>query len=561
MRYVWAMVAFLTLSLPVALVSPLVIRTIIDDAVVRSSTDGLLFWSCVLFLLATLSALLGLGVGYVTTVFRTRVIHDLRLRLYRKMQSLSLEYYRSHETGQMMSRQTDDVGQLSGILADRLARIVIDAIKACGCAAMLLYVEWRLAVAGVGLALLIIVMQFAFSRKLRDCNRRSRERWTDVSQSIHESITGNFLIKATASERREAVRFASVLHQSIRADVRRDIFGLWTNHSTSLLAGVAPVVVIIGGVYLIVSGGLTIGGLFAFFVLLVQMFNAVSGVAHSNPAIQRGLASLERIFEVLDTEPEIPNGTHGVRPDRLLGAVTFRDLSFGYVADQPVLRNIAFEVPARGRIALVGPSGAGKSSLMHLIPRFFEPQLGSIEVDGRDIRELDLAWYRRQIGLVAQDVFLFSRSIGENISYGRPSASRDEMERAAKAAHVMEFVEELPDGFDTLIGERGIRLSVGQRQRIAIAREILRDPAILILDEATSSLDSNSEALIGEALERLLPGRTSFVIAHRLSTVVRSDLILVIDKGCIVESGRHNELLASGGLYASFVQSQRLLGS
>jgi len=342
--------------------------------------------------------------------------------------------------------------------------------------------------------------------------------------------------------------------------VRRDVFGLWTSQALSLLSGVAPTVVILGGVYLIVSSSFTPCGLFAFFILLVQMFNAVASVAASNLAIQRGFASLERIFEVLDTDSEVSGNGHS-RPHarRLSGAVRFDRTSFDYGDGRSVLHEIDLEVPPHSRVALVGPSGAGKSSLVHLIPRFFEPAVGCIRVDGSDIRELDLRWYRRQIGLVPQDVFLFGRSIRDNIEYGRPGASRAEVERAAEAAHVMEFVGELPDGFDTMIGERGIRLSVGQRQRIAIAREILRDPAIIILDEATSSLDSRSESLIDAALERLLPGRTSFVVAHRLSTVVRADVIVVLNKGRIVERGRHAELLARRGLYASLVESQRLL--
>jgi subfamily B ATP-binding cassette protein MsbA len=322
------------------------------------------------------------------------------------------------------------------------------------------------------------------------------------------------------------------------------MFFLITRNVFRLIGGVAPTIIVLAGVYLIVTSDLTVGGLFAFFMYLMQMFSAASTVANVNPRMQSSLASLERIYEILDIEPEVVGPVDGVRLPRLRGEVRLESVSFSYDPEVPVLRDISLEVPPRTMVALVGPSGAGKTTLAHLLPRFFDPVEGRVLIDGHDLRSLDLHWYRRHIGLVPQEIFLFDRSVAENITYGTIGATEEEVRAAAAAANALEFIEQMPKGFDTLIGERGVRLSGGQRQRLAIAREILRDPAILVLDEATSSLGV------------LLSGRTSFVIAHRLSTVVRADVIVALEEGRIAELGSHDDLLARGGLYARLYQSQ-----
>ncbi len=555
-RYVWIMATLLIVSTPLPLISPLIVRRVVDDAVLNSDRTDILYWGAVLVGMTLLSVVFALATGYSTTLFHTKVIRDIRLDLYLHLQRLSYRYYSDKEAGYLMSRQTDDVGNLRGVMADSFAQGVVDLVRGVGYAGMIFYVEWRMALGGLVLVLFIFGFQYAISGTMRRLSRDERESWTEVSRTLHQGLSGYPLVMATAAERHEARRFAHAVHGNVRAGLRQQMFFLVTRNVFRLVGGVAPTIIVLAGVYLIVNSDLTVGGLFAFFMYLMQMFSAFGTVANINPRMQSSLASLERIYEVLDTEPEIASPGGGTRIDDFAGNVTFEDVSFEYEEGVPVLHNVSLEVPARTMVALVGPSGAGKTTLAHMLPRFFDPSSGRITVDGHDLATLDLHWYRRHVGLVPQEIFLFARSVADNLSYGSVDVSHDELREAAAAANALEFIERMPDGFDTLIGERGVKLSGGQRQRLAIAREILRDPTILILDEATSSLDSETEALIQEALGVLLAGRTSFVIAHRLSTVVRADVIVALDDGRIVETGQHEELLAAKGLYSRLYQSQ-----
>jgi ABC-type multidrug transport system fused ATPase/permease subunit len=552
------MAVCLALSAPLGVISPVIIQRLIDQATAGAGIEDLLLWGGALAGLTLVTLLFDLGGGYARTLFDNLLIRDLRLNLYLHMQRLSLSYYSRHETGSLLSRQVDDVGNLQGVMAGTFVRASVDLAMAIVYCVLLFWLEWRLALGAVTLAALIFVLEYAVSDQLRRRTRKVRERWTDVSRVVHQAISGQYLVRATAAENREAGLFRRVLQGSIRANIDKELFSLVTGNVFGLIGSLTPTLIIVFGVYLIVTGSLSVGELFAFFMYLGYMFGAVAGVAQVNPVLQSSLASLERIYEVLDTEPEVIVPGAGIELPTLRGEVVFEHVSFGYEPGRLVLRDIDVRVRARQVVALVGPSGSGKSTLAHLVPRFFEPTSGRVLIDGEDLQTLDLSWLRRHIGVVPQQVFLFDRTIAENLAYGRPGASMDEIREAARAANAIEFIEALPEGFDTAVGERGSRLSGGQRQRLAIAREILSDPAILILDEATSALDSATEALIQRALKSLLKDRTAFVIAHRLSTIVDADLILVLDQGRVVESGIHDELLALGGLYARLCESQFL---
>lgn len=559
-RPYWRSVALMTtcliLGTPLGLVSPLVVRRVVDDAVERSSYEDVLQWGGLLIGLTLVAVGLELVRGRAKILLDRRVLRDLQKDLYLHSQRLSLSYYQNRETGYLLSRQVDDVRNLSGVMADTFLAAGVDAFTALAYLAMLFVVEWRMALGGLALTAVILGFQALISPELRRRTKQEREAWTEVSQSLHQAISGQALVRAAAGERHEARRMVRVLHRHLRSALRRDLFTLWTNHTFALIASVAPALIVLAGVVLIVTRDFTVGGLFAFFMYLMSMFASVASVASLNPRLQSSLASLERIFEVLDTEPEVETPRPGRRLDGLSGRLELQGVDFGYLPGRPVLSGLDLTVEPRTMVAVVGASGAGKTTLASLVLRFYDPTAGRILVDGVDLRELDLSWYRRRVGLVPQDIFLFDRTVAENIAYGQPSATREAIAAAAEAARATEFIDQLPDGFETLVGERGVRLSGGQRQRLAIAREILRDPALLILDEATSALDAATEALVQEALDTLLAGRTSIVIAHRLSTVQRAARIVVLDGGRVVDSGTHLRLLDREGPYRALYRTQ-----
>jgi ABC-type multidrug transport system fused ATPase/permease subunit len=460
-----------------------------------------------------------------------------------------------------MSVLSDDVANLGGVMADRLGTAVNAAVRFLVVGAILVVREWRLAAVAVLGALLILGVNLAFSRALRTRGREVRERMQDLSVAQHQALTGQQLIRTTASEPFELRRYANALGDAVRAIVRRDFFGLWTGHPSVVLGGLLPIVVLLFGAAFIAEGAITQGDLFAIFIFLGQFFDAAMTLGRLNPEFQASLASLDRIADLLEAEKTERQPTGSRTLPHLAGEVRYEDVRFGYGppgAVPEVLHGVSFGAAAGKTVAVVGRSGAGKTTLLSLIPRFFEPWSGRILLDGVPLSEVDVRWLRRRVGIVPQDVFLFDRTIAENIAYGSPDATRAMIETAAEAAHALGFIREMPAGLDTRIGERGVKLSAGQRQRLAIAREILRSPAILILDEATSSLDSETEREVQMALARLLENRTAFVIAHRLATVRNADMILVLDGGRLVGTGTHAELQRDCPVYRDLVLLQSL---
>jgi subfamily B ATP-binding cassette protein MsbA len=488
-----------------------------------------------------------------------RVVTQVRNDLFAHVLGQSAGFFARRTTGQLLSRISNDVGQVQRAVSETVGDLARETLTVFGYAALLIYYDAKLALVCVTTAPLVVYPLVRLGKRLRATTRRSQESLEQLSHVAAEAFTGHRIVKAFGAEGREAAKFVATGDRLYR-----------TNLSvTRVLSVLPPLMEFLGGLAVvgalwygsteIAEGRLTPGEFTSFVAALLLMYGPIKKLSRVNANLQQAIAAAERIFEVLDTHTEVVEkpGAQPLPPFR--EQVEFRDVVFGYEDGhgRNALRGVSLTVQAGQMIAVVGRSGAGKTTLVNLLPRFFEVSRGAILIDGHDIRDVTLASLRQQIGMVTQDTVLFDDTIAANIAYGDPGASQERVEAAARAAYAHDFIVQLPEGYRTRIGERGQRLSGGQRQRLAIARALLKDSPILILDEATSSLDSESERLVQQALGRLLLDRTSFVIAHRLSTVRRADAIVVLDRGRVVEMGRHDDLLARpGGAYARLHQAQ-----
>lgn len=552
----WAALLMI-LELPFSVVRPLIARHLFDVAIPASDLSLAIRLAGLIALLSVANQLVSGGQSVLLGKFHARVSHRVRRDIFRHFQRLPLGWFTDKDTGYLMSRQTDDVDNLDGILADTFIRAAMDGIRAVVVVILLVLLEPYLAVTGFAFVFVIFTTNYFFSRPLRNASTATRETWSLTSAALHDSLSGHALIRASAAEASARLLFAGKLADHLRARFRRDMLAVAAGRLSGVISGIGMGLILLVGSWRILSGDFTLGGLFAFFLYLANLFGATHSLAALNPTIQRALASAERITELLDTEPSIQNSESPQRHS-IRGEVEFEAVDFAYRPDRPVIRGASIQVPTGAAVALVGPSGAGKTTFVNLIPRFYDVGRGAVRIDGLDVREFDLHMLRRQIGVVPQEVFLFNRSVRENLAMGRVGVSSDPeaLVAAARAANAHDFIQALPDGYNTLIGDRGIKLSGGEKQRIAIAREIVRNPRILVLDEATSSLDTVSESLVQEALHRLRQGRTSFTIAHRLSTILSADLILVFQAGVIIAQGSHSSLLDSCPLYRTLYETQ-----
>lgn len=479
-----------------------------------------------------------------------RVIFDIRNRLVDRLMRLSLRFHEGHPTGQLMSRATSDVDALHLLVTSATVDILSDAIQVLVLGAVLVWISPSLALLTVLLTPLMVGATALFGRRMRRISRAVQAQLAVVASQLLEMLAGIRVVMGFNAERRERRRFYRANARALRLNLRRLwLQNLWSASVESSVM-VAVVALAVAGIREIVNGRMDLGqaGMFGFLLLTLPM--PLQRIAIFVDTLQRGLAAAERVFEVLDSPIEVQSLPGARRASRVCGDLRFEGVGFAYEPGHPVLSEVTLDIPGGSTVALVGPSGAGKSTLANLLARFYDPTEGRILVDGRDIREHTLDSWRRQIGFVFQDTFLFSGNVLDNIAIGHGNASEEEIMRAARAAHVDEFARNLPDGYQTAVGERGMHLSGGQRQRIALARAILRNAPILVLDEATSSLDSESERYVQAALDTLLEGRTALIIAHRLSTIRRADRIVVMAGGRIVDVGTYEELVARGGLFA-----------
>jgi subfamily B ATP-binding cassette protein MsbA len=492
--------------------------------------------------------------GFIMADIGQHVVLDLRNQMFRHTLGQSAAFFKARSSGQLLSRLINDIGQVQQGVSDTVVDLFRESLAVIGAIGLMLYLDAGLALVCLTGAPLIVYPLVTLGRRLRATTRLSQEHQEQMTHVATEAYTGHRIVKAFGAEGREAGRFGLAAHALYRANMKVTAALSMMPPIMELLGGVAVLAALWYGSHEIAGGRLTQGDFMSFVTALLMMYTPLKKLSRVNANVQQSIAAGQRIFELLDTHTEVHEqpGAPALAP--LSRALDFADVTFEYEdADgKSALNGVTFSVPAGRTVAIVGRSGAGKTSLANLIPRFYDVTGGAILIDGIDVRTVSLVSLRGQIGMVTQETVLFDDTVSANIAYGRPAATREEIESAARSAHAHEFILAMPHGYDTVIGERGQRLSGGQRQRLAIARALVKNPPILILDEATSSLDPESEALVQDALINLMRDRTSIVIAHRLSTVQRADMIVVLDRGVIAEIGRHQDLISKpGGVYAA----------
>ena len=531
-------------------------QPVLDRIFVAREGSLLLLIAGVALALALVKGLADYGEAVLMTRVGQRVIADVQIALFARLMRADLAYFHANPTGTLISRFTSDAALLRGAAANVLAGIGKEAVTVVFLVGVMFYQDWLLALVSFFVFPLAIHPIVGIGRRIRRVTANTQAEIGQFTTLLNQTFQGARHVKAYGMEQYEERRAGGLIERLFALIDRGARTRSRASPMMETLGGTAIAIVILYGGHQVISGARTPGALFSFITALLLAYQPLKSLANLNASLQEGLAAAQRIFEVVDVEPTIRDRP-GARPLRISGGeIRFDNVSFGYVPGAVAIDGISLTIPAGRTVALVGPSGAGKSTILNLIPRFFDVETGSIAIDGQDVRLVTLASLRGAIALVAQEVSLFDDTVRANIAYGRFGASMQEIEVAAQAAAADAFIRELPQGYDTLVGEHGIRLSGGQRQRIAIARAMLKNAPILLLDEATSALDSESERQVQSALKTLIRGRTTLVIAHRMSTVHLADLIYVIDRGVVVESGRHQELLSRNGLYARLYAMQ-----
>jgi len=555
LAYLTLICAVLTTS--IEMIPPWLLKRVIDD-VIRAGDLPLLTWLIAGLVLSYLGRnLLNSARVRFNNTLEQRVIYDMRDQVYRALQRLSVSYYENRATGEIMSRVVNDVNNLERIFIDGVEAMVMAGLTLLGIMAVLLFLNWELALIALIPIPFLILGATIFTTRVHKLYHLIRQQAAQLNALLQDSISG---IRETMSFNREAYEVERFNRQSLeysRGNLR--VARIWSVYSPGmiLIASTGTLLILWFGTHAVLDGRMTVGELVAFLTYLGLFYTPINQIHSVNHMLQQSLASGERVFEIIDAVPEVSDRPGAIRPpQKVQGFVEFKNVSFHYRPNAPVLQQISLAALPGEKIALVGPSGSGKSTIIKLLMRLYDVDTGAITIDGRDVRDLKLSYLRDQIGVVAQEPFLFNGTVRENILYGRLDATEEEVIAAAEAARAHEFVLSLQDGYSTWIGERGVKLSVGQKQRIAIARALLKDPPIIIFDEATSNIDTETEARIQEALGVLTHHRTTFIIAHRLSTLKHVNKILVVRNGRIIEQGTHEELLAGGGMYTVLYEAQ-----
>ncbi len=535
---------------------PWILRDVIDEVLTTKDMSMLNTITIGIVIVYFLRGIFFFGQTYLMSYIGQKIIIDIRGDVYKHMQRLSLSYFEKRQTGKVMSYITNDVAAVQGALVESMIELLTEGMTLIGSLGAMFYLHWKLSF--LTLVTLPLVGQAIkiFGKKLRTSSRNVQERTADITSFLQESISSVRIIKSFAREDYEIDRFQKENSHNFRAQMKNSQIMATLTPVIEFLAAIGVTLIIWYGGKEVIDNNLTAGSLIAFLMYAINLTNPLKRLSRVYGNIQKALSAADRVFEVLDTKPEIEDMPGAIALPTIEGYVALNNVTFEYKKGEPALRQVNLKITPGQVVAIVGPSGAGKTTIANLIPRFYDTTDGNITIDGIDIKTVTLQSLREQIGIVPQETILFNGSAYDNILYGKLDADYDEVMNAAKAANAHEFISNMPEGYDTQIGERGSKLSGGQRQRISIARAILKNPRVLILDEATSALDTESEKLVQEAVDQLMIGRTSFVIAHRLSTVQRADLIVVMEKGKIAEQGTHAELLAADGLYSKLYQVQ-----
>lgn len=529
----------------------------LSDAIEKKNFTQLNVFIAAAIGLYILKGLFSFGQRYLIAHADQGITKDLRVGMFSHIQDLSLEFYSRTRTGEIVMIIMNDINMMQSAILESFTSIIPSIMTVSGISAYLFYLNWRLALISLLIFPLVASISTKFGKDMRRSALQIQEKITDISSLLHEVVTGAKVVKSFTMEKEEIKKFNSATDKMKQISLKVSVMKSFQVPLFSVIQTVAAAIVIWFGGFEIISGAITPSNLIAFFSGVIMLGDPLGDLSGINITIQMALISAQRYFRILDVKPLIKDSPDAVDVNSLEGAVTFKNVSFRYESSKTlVLKDVNISCNAGEAVAIVGHSGAGKSTLISLITRFYDVTKGSIMIDGRDIKEYKILSLRKFIGIVPQETLLFSGTIKENIAYGRIGATDEEVIRVAKMANADDFIQSFPDKYETMIGEKGIRLSGGERQRVAIARAFLRDPKILILDEATSSLDSESEHLVQEALEKLMKGRTTFVIAHRLSTVRFADRIIVINKGQIAEEGSHDKLMQLNGYYRKLYEMQ-----